>query len=260
MGSWARYPDSIWDVSRTLMKMLSGLISAMVRQFHGTFERGGMVSSTCVDDFVLMGEIEGAHKLKGELSHEECRDSIVREPDTKGRQGLAHELEDETHVRAVGPCELKVVDQVADVFVAQELAASIAEPTEDLSLEDGMFMAVAFVTQDFEGPEAMLVVWPGNFRRGWRRRRALNVLFREVLDQPNRRISSPSKLARTCLHRRRRCRRGEGHRACKHLYLPQCRPCQWSSLSRHLRRLERCPSRQQLPVRRHPRHQPPAQP
>lgn len=68
------------------MKMLSGLISAMVRQFHGTFERGGMVSSTCVDDFVLMGEIEGAHKLKGELSHEECRDSIVREPDTKGRK------------------------------------------------------------------------------------------------------------------------------------------------------------------------------
>lgn len=133
------------------MKMLSGLISAVVRQFHGTFERGGMVSSTCVDDFVLMGEIEGAHKLKGELSHEECRDSIVREPDTKGRQGLAHELEDETHVRAVGPCELKVVDQVADVFVAQELAVSIAEPTEDLSLEDGMFMAVAFVTQDFEG-------------------------------------------------------------------------------------------------------------
>lgn len=178
------------------MKILSGLISAVVCQFHGTFERGGgMVSSTCVDDFVLMGEIEGAHKLKGELSHEECSDSIVREPDTKGRQGLAQELEDETHVGAVGPCELKVVDQVADVFVAQELAVSIAEPTEDLSLEDGMFMAVAFVTQDFEGPEAMLVVWPGNFRRGRRRRRALDVLFREVLDQPNRRISSPSKLA-----------------------------------------------------------------
>lgn len=153
-------------------------MSAVVRQFHGTFERGGIVSSTCVDDFVFMGKIEGAHKLKGEFAHEECRDPVFREPDTKGRQGLAHELEDETHVGAVGPCELKVVDQVADVFVAQKLAVSIAEPTEDLSLEDGMFMAVALVAEDFEGAEAVFVVWPSNFRRGGREEDAGLTLWR----------------------------------------------------------------------------------
>lgn len=113
-----------------------------------------------------MGEIEGAHKLKGELSHKERRDPIFRKPDTEGRQGLAHELEDETHVGAIGPCELKVVDQVADVFVAQELAVSVAELPEDLSLEGGMFVAVALVAEDFEGSEAVLVVWPSNLRRG----------------------------------------------------------------------------------------------
>jgi hypothetical protein len=109
-----------------------------------------------------MGEIKGAHNLEGELAHEECGDAIFREPDAKRRQGFAHELEDETHVVAVGPCELKIVDQMADVFVAQELAVSITKPPKDLSLEDGMLMAVALVTEDFEGPEAVLVVWPGN--------------------------------------------------------------------------------------------------
>lgn len=166
MGSWARYPDSIWDVSRTLTKMLSGLMSATVCQFHGGLERGGIVSSTCVDDSVLMGEIEGTHKLKGEFAHEECGDSIFQEPDTKGCQGLAHELEDETQVGAVGSCELKVVDQMAYVFVAQKLAVPIAELPEDLSLEDGMLVAVALVAEDFEGSEAVLVVWPGSPRRG----------------------------------------------------------------------------------------------
>lgn len=121
-----------------------------------------MVNSTCVDDLVLMGEIEGARELEGEFSHEECGDAIFREPDTKGRQGLAHELEDETHVRAVGPCELKVVDQMADVLVAQKLAISIAKPLENLSLEDGMLVAIALVTEDFKGPEPVLVIWPSN--------------------------------------------------------------------------------------------------
>lgn len=109
-----------------------------------------------------MGEIEGTHKLKGELSHKERRDPIFWKPDTKGRQGLAHEFEDETHVGAVGACELKVVDQVADVLVAQELAVSIAEATQDLSLEDGVLVAVALIAEDFEGPEAVFVVWPGS--------------------------------------------------------------------------------------------------
>jgi hypothetical protein len=89
-------------------------------------------------------------------------DAIFREPDAKRRQGLAHELEDETHVGVVGPYELKVVDQVADVIVAQKLAISIAKPLENLSLEDGMLVTIALITEDFEGREAVLVVWSGN--------------------------------------------------------------------------------------------------
>lgn len=67
---------------------------------------------------------------------------------------------------AVGSCKLKVVDQTAYVFVAQKLAVPIAELPEDLSLEDGMLVAVALVAEDFEGSEAVLVVWPGSPRRG----------------------------------------------------------------------------------------------
>ena len=111
-----------------------------------------------MDDLVFMGEIEGARKLEGEFAHEECGDPIFWEPDAKGRQGLAHQLEDETHVGAVWAYELKVVGQVVDVFVAQELAVSITKPPKDLSLEDGMLVAVALTAEDFEGPEALLVV------------------------------------------------------------------------------------------------------
>ena len=65
-------------------------MSGTVRQLHGAIKGSIMTRPTCVDDLVLMGEIEGARKLEGESAHEECGEPIFRELDAKGRQVLAH--------------------------------------------------------------------------------------------------------------------------------------------------------------------------
>lgn len=60
----------------------------------------------------------------------------------------------------VRPLVLKVVDEVADILVAELTAVSISKVDEDLPLKYGSILVVGLSTKHFEGQELVLVVVP----------------------------------------------------------------------------------------------------
>lgn len=62
----------------------------------------------------------------------------------------------------VGALELKVINKLANVFVAQQFPVTGAKVSENLFLEDRTILAIAFRTQNFESPKSVLVIQPGN--------------------------------------------------------------------------------------------------
>ena len=70
-----------------------------------------------MDDIMIMCEIKHQQELYSEPPHHQGWDPAFDEPSPKARQYLAHNLKDETDVRAVGPGMLKVVQQMADMVV-----------------------------------------------------------------------------------------------------------------------------------------------
>ncbi len=107
---------------------------------------------------MLVGVVDGDNQLGGEPTHERVGNHAVFEGCAEAGHGLAHELEDEADVGAVGALVLKVLDEVADVVVAELGLVAFAEVSEDLALEDGLSAAVGVGPEDFEGEVLLLVV------------------------------------------------------------------------------------------------------
>ena len=112
----------------------------------------------------LVSKVEGSHQLQAELAHDCCRHHELLEPDAEGPQVLSHKLQYKAYVVTVGPPELKIVDQVADVFVAHQFTVSGTKVSENLPFEDVMILVVTFCTQNFESPESVLIIMTARYR------------------------------------------------------------------------------------------------
>lgn len=64
----------------------------------------------------------------------------------------------------IGPLELKIVDQVANVLVAHQFTVSSAKVSKNLPLEDRMILAIRVCTQNFKSPESALIIRPARYR------------------------------------------------------------------------------------------------
>jgi len=62
-------------------------------------------------------------------------------------------------VVTVGPLERKIIDEVTNIYVAQQFAVSVAKVSQNLPLEDGSTVAV-----NLESPKSALVVRPACHR------------------------------------------------------------------------------------------------
>lgn len=71
---------------------------------------------------------------------------MLLEPDTERPQVFSHELQHEADVVTVGSLELEIIDEMANVFVAQQFTVTGAKVGENLSLEDGTILAVTLRT------------------------------------------------------------------------------------------------------------------
>lgn len=109
---------------------------------------------------MLVSEIEGAHQLEGELAHDRGRNPVLFKPDAEGPQVFSHKLQHEADVVTVGARNLEIIDEVADIFVAHQSTVSCAKMSENLPLVNGVILAVAVGTQDFESPKSVLVIRP----------------------------------------------------------------------------------------------------
>lgn len=65
----------------------------------------------------------------------------------------------------VGALELKVINKLANVFIAQQFTVTVAKVSENLPLEDRTILTVTFRTQNFESPKSVLVIQPACYRR-----------------------------------------------------------------------------------------------
>lgn len=108
----------------------------------------------------VVSEVECSHQLEGELAHNRGRHHVLFEPDAEGPQIFSHELQNEADVVTVGALELEIVDEVANVFVARQSTVSGAKVSENLSLEDVIFLPVTLRTQYFESTKSVLVIRP----------------------------------------------------------------------------------------------------
>lgn len=137
------------------------------------------------------------------------------EPDAEGPQVLSHKLQHEADVVTVGALELKIVDEVANVFVAQQFTVSGAKVSENLPFKDGFILAVTLRTQNFESPKSVFVIRPARYRLSeyepgngtlgkGHGEKTMDSRLREVFDQPNCRIASVTNLAHhlilVCIH------------------------------------------------------------
>lgn len=113
----------------------------------------------------LVSKVEGTHQLEGELAHDRGRHHVLVEPDTEGPQVFSHKLQHEADVVTVGALELKVINKLANVFVAQQFTVTGAKVGENLPLKDGTILAITFRTQNFESPESVLIIQPACYRR-----------------------------------------------------------------------------------------------
>jgi hypothetical protein len=62
---------------------------------------------------------------------------------------------------SVGALVLEIVDEVANIGVAELAAVSVTEMGEDLLLEDGAVLAVGLGAQHLEGPKSVLIAVAG---------------------------------------------------------------------------------------------------
>lgn len=106
----------------------------------------------------LVSKVEGTHQLEGELAHEQGRHHVFFEPDAEGPEVFSHQLQHEADVVTVRALELEIIDEVANVFVAQQFPVTGAKVSENLPLEDGTILAVTLRTQNFESPKLVLVI------------------------------------------------------------------------------------------------------
>ncbi len=79
--------------------------------------------------------------------HDVVRHHSLFEQRAKCLQSLAHELQHQTHVGPVRPMVLEVVDEVADVLVADVCLVGVAKVPQDLPLENVLVSAIALGTQ-----------------------------------------------------------------------------------------------------------------
>ena len=100
-----------------------------------------------MDHIVFVSKVEGCQELGGEPTHNRVRDHILFEPSTKAPQRLSHELKYKADMSSVWPSVLEVVDEVANILVAELATVSIPKMGEDLSLKDGLVLVVAHGTE-----------------------------------------------------------------------------------------------------------------
>ena len=113
---------------------------------------------TCVDDIVLVGKIKGRHEFDGEPPHHRVRDHAFLEPGAEAPHRLSHKLKDKTHMSSVRPLVLEVVDEMANILVAELATGSVAKMSQDLPLEYGLVLVVGLGTEHLEGEEFVLVI------------------------------------------------------------------------------------------------------
>lgn len=167
-----------------------------------------------MNHITLVSKVEGTHQLEGKLAHEQGRHHVLLKPDAESPQVFSHKLQHEADMVTVGTLELKIIDELANVLVAQKFTVTGAKVSENLSLKDGTILAVTLRTQNFESPKSVLIFQPTCYRRsqcgpgtgkeGEEDEETKGSRLREVFDQPNCRIASVSDLAHyfilACIH------------------------------------------------------------
>ena len=115
---------------------------------------------TRLDDIVLMSKIKGRHEFDGEPPHHRVRNHALFEPGAEAPHRLSHKLEDKTHMSAVRPLVLEVVDEMANIIVAEQVTGSTTKMSEDLPLKYGLVLVVGLGTEHLEGEIFVLIIGP----------------------------------------------------------------------------------------------------
>jgi hypothetical protein len=106
-----------------------------------------------VDNIVLMRKVQRQQQLYSEPAHQNIRNHILLEANIKSSQRVAHEREDEAHMRAIWSHMLKFIEKMTDVRVAQLSLLSIAKAAQDVALEDIIVVTVTLCAQDLQREE-----------------------------------------------------------------------------------------------------------
>lgn len=93
-----------------------------------------------------MGVVQRENELDCEPPHRHVRNQTVFEPGTETSQRLSHEREHKTSVGAIWALVFKIVQEMADVSMAENLGISITEMPEDFSLKYRMVGGIALCT------------------------------------------------------------------------------------------------------------------
>lgn len=80
-----------------------------------------------MDHVVLMSEVKGNYQLDRESTHYRVGNHVVLEPYAKTPECLSHELVDKAYVSPVWSLNLKVVDEMAHVFVAHQSLVTVSQ-------------------------------------------------------------------------------------------------------------------------------------
>jgi hypothetical protein len=99
---------------------------------------------------MLIRKFQHQQQLNGELLHQNIRNHVLLEANTKSSQRLAHEREDEAHMRAIWSDVLEVINEMTDVCVAQLSLLAVTKTFQDVALEDVIAVTVAFCAQDLQ--------------------------------------------------------------------------------------------------------------
>lgn len=99
-----------------------------------------------MNHITLVSKVEGTHQLEGELAHEQGRHHVLLEPHAERPEVFSHKLQNEADMVAVRSLELEIIDELANVLVAQQFTVTGAKVGENLSLEDGSVLAVTLRT------------------------------------------------------------------------------------------------------------------
>ena len=110
---------------------------------------------------MAVSKVKGQHKLDSKPVDHQVRQPAVFKPRAEAPEGFSHELKHKTDVCPIGALVLEIVDEVANVDVAELTAVPVAKMSEDLPLEDGLVLAVGLGAQHLEGPESVLIVVAG---------------------------------------------------------------------------------------------------